>query len=755
MLALLALLAGCGPGSDRAAPLPAPYGGTGESGDLGAGARLPDRISGPVLPTTSGAVPGAIVRGGGTPLLPPGSAPAVSSGGPVSFEFVDADIREITRYILADVLKVNFTIDAEVQGTATLQTSRPLVDGAVLAALQTLLLQNNATLIYENGLYRAASANLLIGAMPYAGAAVGGGISGGAVVELRYASATRLVAAMEPFLGETTRVTPAAGRNALVVTGVGPARESILSLIRALDTDLLTRQAYALYPVKPGDATSIALDLQELLQTEENGAYAEIVRVIAIERADAVLIVSPQQRYVTWAVDLLDQMGRLYDATRRRVHLFYARNTQAAELQPVLQRIFAPQAGGQGGQLGAVTPAGDTTRLGGSDSGIAGGASTGGSSLRATRSAGGLLGQPAGVASAQGVPVDGDQEPGGGAGGIGSPSQAAVGGGGPPGAIQIVADPKRNALLVFATNSEYALIEAAIQRLDVLPMQVLIEATIAEVTLNDQLQYGTQFFFQQNGFQAALSNITSQIIGAGQSGGLPAGAGLFPGIAIGRTTGSAQFIIQALQQITDVVVVSSPQVLILENERGRLQVGDLVPILTQTSTSVISPDAPIVSNIEYRETGVILTVVPRVNAGGLVTLEIEQEVSDVVQTTSSTIDSPTFQQRKIRSRVVVQDGETIALAGLIRDNSARGSSGVPVLQSIPVLGWLFGTKTNARARTELIVLLTPRVVHDQRDARALTEELQRKLAPGSLFPTQPRSQAPAPGGPTQLIRNGR
>jgi len=208
----------------------------------------------------------------------------------------------------------------------------------------------------------------------------------------------------------------------------------------------------------------------------------------------------------------------------------------------------------------------------------------------------------------------------------------------------------------------------------------------------------------------------------------------FPGLAVARTFGDVQVALQALKNITDVQVVSAPKLLILDRQQAQFQVGDLVPTITQSATSTISAGAPVVNNVQYQPTGVILSVTPHINSGGLVTLDIEQEVSDVVQTTSSTINSPTFKQRRVKTKVIVQDGETISLAGLISENKTMGNSGIPLLQEIPVLGTLFSTKTNNRDRTELLVLLTPRVVHDQREAKALTEELKHKLSASSILP---------------------
>jgi general secretion pathway protein D len=195
-----------------------------------------------------------------------------------------------------------------------------------------------------------------------------------------------------------------------------------------------------------------------------------------------------------------------------------------------------------------------------------------------------------------------------------------------------------------------------------------------------------------------------------------------------------QFIVQALKNITDVQVISAPKLLVLDKQQAMFQVGDLVPTITQSAVSVITAGAPVVNNVQYQPTGVILTVTPRINSGGLVTLDIEQEVSDVVQTTSSSINSPTFQQRKVKTKVIAQDGETISLAGLISDKKFKGNSGIPLLQDIPVLGSLFSTRSRESDRTELLILLTPRVVYNQQDARALTEELRRKLQPSRLVP---------------------
>ncbi len=249
------------------------------------------------------------------------------------------------------------------------------------------------------------------------------------------------------------------------------------------------------------------------------------------------------------------------------------------------------------------------------------------------------------------------------------------------------------------------------------PLQALIEATIAEVTLVDNLEYGLQWFFRSADSSATFSGITSGAV-----------APSFPGFSYFLNATDVQVVLNALTEITDVRVISSPQLMVLNNETARLQIGDEVPVTVQAVQSIDDPAAPVVSTVEYRETGVILEVTPRVNAGGLVVLDIVQEVSSVVETTSSTLNSPTIQQRLIESSIAVQSGETVALGGLIQDTRTEIVTGIPVLSSIPILGNLFKTTTNRIDRTELLVLLTPRVIRDLQDARDVTEELRERLS---------------------------
>jgi general secretion pathway protein D len=552
--------------------------------------------------------------------------------------------------------------------------------------------------------------------------------TGSQVVALRFASARQLATMLESYVGEGAKLLADPTRNVLVIIGSASARQNIADLIRVFDVDYLASQSYALFPAKSGDPAKFAADLQAALQLDNDGALTGAIKLVPVEQANAVMVIAQQPAYLDRVARLIAELDQVKNSAGRNIYVYYLKNVQAADVQPILQRAVNPPAGGGEAEIapGNLPPTAQPAQVAGPPATPP----TPANSQAPTRPATvGLGGAPASQTTAQ--------TSNGAAGDLGQDVSGANTRG-----PQIIADRTNSALVIVATEAEYAIIEAAIRKLDILPMQVMIEATVAEVTLNDSLQYGTQFYLANHEGQITLSNAVSgspTVIDPtnplSNSKLFPGTlAPNFPGFAVARTVGSMQFALEALKSITDVQVISAPKLLVLDKQQASIQVGDLVPTITQSAESVITAGAPVVNNVQYQPTGVILTVTPRVNSGGLVTLDIEQEVSDVVPTTTSSINSPTFQQRRIKTKVVVQDGDTISLAGLISDKRFRDNSGVPFLGEIPVLGSLFSTRDKSAARTELLILLTPRVLYDQHDARALTEELRRKLTPSSLVP---------------------
>jgi general secretion pathway protein D len=311
-------------------------------------------------------------------------------------------------------------------------------------------------------------------------------------------------------------------------------------------------------------------------------------------------------------------------------------------------------------------------------------------------------------------------------------------------AIRIIPDTDNNSLLVYATAAENDRIDAMLDQVDVTPVEVRIDATIAEVDLDNALQYGTQFFFKSGGINAVLSQGTSSAL-----------ATSFPGFVLsGHGSDAAPLAISLLQSVTKVEVLSSPELMVLNGQSASLQAGDLVPYLSQTSESTLTSDSQIVNSIDYRETGVILQVTPHVGTDGLVTMDVAQEVSGVeTGVTTVGINSPTFSERAVTSRIAVQDGETIGLAGLISDSDSHANQGIPYLKNIPLLGDLFGNQNNAGTRKELLVLITPHVIRTQTEASDLTADLQEGLPNAAGVPAGLGVAPPSSGAdPDEALR---
>jgi general secretion pathway protein D len=306
-----------------------------------------------------------------------------------------------------------------------------------------------------------------------------------------------------------------------------------------------------------------------------------------------------------------------------------------------------------------------------------------------------------------------------------APAQAVAPDAGTPlialGSVKIIADSLNNTLLVMATRTEYATIEAAIRKLDILPRQVLVEATIAEVRLTDNLKYGVQWFIKGSlgGYNVDVRSLT------GDSVNLPLAEAPGFSTSIFQSPADVRVFISALETESQIRVLSSPQLMVTDNQSASINVGTSVPVITSSGTGGAT-GGTVISEVEYRDTGVLLTVTPHINAGGIVTMEVSQEVS-VVGPAVPPSGNVSVDQRTIQSSVSVQSGETIVLGGLIQEQKSDAVTGVPVLSKLPFIGALFSETADDASRTELIVLITPKVVSNVNEAKAVTRELRKRL----------------------------
>jgi general secretion pathway protein D len=629
---------------------------------------------------------------------------AVDTKGDITLNFVNADVKDVAKAVLGDYLKLNYQIASNVQGTVTIQTSQPLTRDQVIPALDRALRLNNMALVSNDGIYDVvpiAEALHDTGAIRGPG---GGGVSmeyGSEVVPMRYVSAVQMQKLLEPLAPAQGIVHADAARNILIIDGTAEQRKILREDIALFDADWLAGMSFALYTPTHMDAEELARELDQVMGSSDS-PIAGVVKLMPIDRLNAVLAISPQKKYLAKLQAWVDRLDRPGEGSDRRIYVYHVQNGRASDLAATLSKaLFGNGAGGNGASSPGLVRTTQTMPQTSSMSSMPaslGGSATTSMSTTSSSTTGGIQASPADEFSASGT-IRGDRN-------TSNP-------------VNITADEVNNAIVLFATPREYTTIESALHQLDTQPVQVFLEAVVAEVTLTDSLKYGLQYFYQPNASNTlTLSNTATATLGQA-----------FPGFSYMFSNGAnIQVVLNALQNITHVEVISSPKIMVLNNQTATLQVGDQVPIETAQAVSTIDSSAPIVNSITYEDTGVILKVTPRVNRGGVVMMDISQEVSAVDPSVPATgLDSPTISQRKIDSSVAIQDGQTIALGGLISDSKSNGRSGLPFIQNIPLLGNLFRTTDKEHNRTELIVLITPHVIDDSKKAQAITDELRRRL----------------------------
>lgn len=613
------------------------------------------------------------------------SSESASGSGPgVIINFEQAPIAEVVRVILGETLKAPFTIEDGVTGSVSLVSQRAFTNEELLSLLEQLLAVNGAVLVRgDDDVYRVLprpkvkeTVVPLVGREGRRQSAVGYRTE---VFTPRHIGATELRTLLTPMISPRVELTVDEQRNIIIAAGTGPELTQLREALVEFDVDWMAGMSVGLFPVSLADVSELSRELNLLVRGSADGGAGTVVRIEPLERLGAILVVTSEPAYLDRVETWIERLDKVTDSDERRLFVYRVQNGKAADLANVLNVIVqSGVAGGSSAAAPALAPGYDPVEIG---------------TAREPR--------PANAVRRPNVPPTNSTAP------------------------QIIADESNNALVIMATAREFRMIQAALRQLDLPPLQVLIEASIIEVSLLDDLQYGVEWFFKNN---FDVDGETKQGFGLLDLGGGGIGP-LAPGFSYALVDDASQVraVLNMLASESELNVLSSPSLMVLGNQTATINVGDEVPIPTRQSVSNIDPAAPTVNEIEYRDTGVILEVTPRVNSGGLVTMDVAQEVSDVGPTTTSGIDAPTFQQRKIASTVAVQSGNTVILGGLIRDRAVTGESGIPVLYKIPVLGKLFGATNNTAQRTELLVLITPRVVGNASDATEITRAFRTKL----------------------------
>ncbi|WP_266156361.1 type II secretion system secretin GspD [Dyella silvatica] len=755
-------------GTEKPAPAPAP---------LNTGLR-PDQ--------TNAAQPQLNV-GSGEFIRPTGLAKPrklASGDGAVTFNFENQPVPAVVKAILGDLLKQNYTIVPGVQGNVSFSTAEPVDSSQALPILETLLAWTGNALVQRDGGYVVMPAKDAVAGnlAPSLGAAAPQAGLQARLFSLRYIAAPEMQKLIKPFARADAVLLVDPSRNLLVMSGTPQELANYQRTISTFDVDWLHGMSVGVFSLKHATVTELLPRLEGMFGAKGDTPLAGMFRFIPIERTNALVVISTQPGYLKeiggW-IEKIDRGG----GNEPELFIYDVRNLKASDLAQYLAQIYASGGGGGGGaKVGPGLSSGtlgNADNANGSGSGMGSTAGSFGSSTTGGLggSSGGIGGGIGGASNGGGIGGGlggGTGGIGGGSGGLGGGSQGgstfgSLGGGSggrsgggsgggsqggqqyasEDGSIRISSVDDNNQLMVRARPSQWAEIEAAIQKLDNTPLQVQIETRILEVTLTNQFQFGVQWYLE--GLTGSKPTVTNGVItGADNSAngrylqarqiGLGSGGNQYGGepFFYSFMNSNMQVAVRALETNGNTKTLSAPSLVVLNNQIAQIQVGDQVPI----NTTSVNPGVGTATynSVNYLSTGVILAVQPRVNPGGLVYLNIQQQVS--TPSTPAGAANPTVSQRAMSTQVAVQSGQTVLLGGLIQQNDQGGNTGIPGLNSIPVIGRLFGTTNRNRTRTELIVLITPKVITNGDEAKQVTDEYQQKfesLAPlrdtGKAMPT--------------------
>ena len=624
------------------------------------------------------------------PALP---EPVKFIGDDVSLNFEQAPLSEVMHAIMGDILQLDYVVDRPVQGQVTLRTRTPIPRGELLEVLESLLKANNALLIKgSDGRY------LVTGSQ---GSRLSPEISNPAssdagfstiIVPLRYISATNMAEILQPVAEERSFVLVDNRRNILMLAGTRDQLDGWLDIVTTFDVDQLQGMSVGMFPLENSNVEDAAEALSAML---DSGGQEDLVRIVPVKRLNSLLIVTPRSHYLDTLGVWIERLDSVPDSKfEKRIFVYPVQNTSARRISELLNGLYADElgvvttmeSGADGG--GGVAPGMSGESVGGGSSGISAG------SNNDERDMGGKIMSFGAMSDSRGPSMMED--------------------------VRVVADDDNNALMIYSTGKQFDMIKTALEQLDTVATQVIIEASILEVSLNDSLEYGLEWTFS-NGLNS--DNEGTGILSA-VGGPLSAANGAGFSYTVANAAGNIKAVLNALAKESLLNVISTPSVMVLDNNTAFIHVGDQVPIISEQSTG-LNVDDRITQSVTYKDTGVQLEVTPSVNAGGLVTMDIQQSVTDVGPQVEG--QQPTFLERSIMSRVSVRSGQSVVLGGLIRENASNAESGIPFLQDLPWVGSLFGSTKKGNRRTELLVIITPRALVSENDLREVSEEMRAQI----------------------------
>jgi general secretion pathway protein D len=514
------------------------------------------------------------------------------------------------------------------------------------------------------------------------------------IIPLKYVSAPDMTRILTPFVSEGGHLVSHDAGNVLMITDTSRSMKRLLEIVAMFDTEVFTNQRARLYPIRNSQAGRIALELQEVFSAYALSAGSSAIRFVPMERINSVLVVTANPGVYPEVERWLERLDQAVQESGVRTFIYRVENGKAENLAGVLTQLL----------FGIPPPA----------------TLSPGAAAQPVGAIPGAPPQPAGAppAAPTAVPTPVSLLPGAARGQAADPALSH---------LRIVPDIINNLLVIQATAQEYERIGQMLRDLDIVPRQVMIEAKVYEVDLTGDLSAGVTAFLQRRTTNGLAPRGTGGF-GATSGGGAPALTATM-GTLVGRMRELLIFL-NAAESRSEARVISAPSLLATDNLPATISVGTEIPLLSSQVFGLGAQSAsnPVFTNsIQNRDTGVLLSITPRVNSSGLVTLQISQEVSAPLAPAAGAIQSPSISKRAVSTQAVVQDGETIALGGIIQESRTLARNRIPLLGDIPYVGALFGNTSLSTQRTELILLLTPTVIRDSTEARVATTEFRGKL----------------------------
>lgn len=665
------------------------------------------------------------------PQLASNDVSVFASGDGVEINFEGTDIQAAAKLLLGDILDLNYLVDSRVQGTVTLASVGPIPRKDVLRVFESALRASSVAVVREGSIIKIVPVSDAVGSgRTNIGAGQPGyGVS---VVPLHYTSATAIARIAENFLSRPGAIRADDARNLVLIQGTAPERQTALDMIATFDVEWLRNQSVGVYPLKTTSPETMIRELDRIFESNESGRGQGVIRFQPIARMNAVMAVAKSPKLLERATQWVKRLD-VADVSGASMHIYRLNYGSATRVAALLNDTFM-------GKSSTTSPGSDVpasqiapgekpaqVRLDSLKGGTFSRSAIGGTNVSSQTGTAATDGSKNAASNKISAAFEmfsdqksGTQDPY-------SDTAATTGGKTTQGVfenVRITADPANNSVVVYANAAAYRVIERAIRDIDRQKLQVAIEATVAEVTLNDDLKYGIQYFLTGSDVGTAPDKGSVGLFNSAQSAILQR---VLPGfnLLLGPES-QPRLVLDALSAITNVKVLSSPSVVVLDNQPALLQVGDEVPIVTRTATLIDNPNAPVVNNIEMRNTGVILKVLPHVYPNGTIQLEIDQEISNVINQDQQSL-TPTISQRRVHSTVSVNSGYTVLLGGLISERQENKRSGIPGLRQIQYLGDLFGDTNNTKTRSEIIIFIKPKTIRNIADSQVVAEEFRDGL----------------------------